>query len=693
MSGILIARSEIKPGLNTFPKDDIFVWNHPDEPSVFRAGSLTCKHQGGQLCQMGTTLFLRCPRHGWVLNAETLEYENPRGGRSQDEYEVIDHGNVIEVMPKQHSRPWGNRKLEQKLKPYEFTTRFLSHASLDIRTPTTRIVTDPWYEGPAFTRGWWLKEKPYYDSYGIAAEADIIYISHAHSDHLNPHTLAELYKRNPVVTFVVPAFENSGCKSLIKRHGFKDVREVPFDEWQELGDLRYMILRDGTHRDDSGLLIEYKGTRMLCAVDCTNLNDGVLPEVETLFTSFAGGASGYPLCWSMINMDVMRKMEYLQKARAIMLSRAVEYVRMTKAVNYVPYAGHFTEAHPADIDIKHANKKNTPLETATFVREKCPETNTVVMRPGDLIDVSTGNVQPYAARAAVDELGRLASKEADPPAQWSMEYMDKYLKPLAEDAKFAPLDTIEGITNYFVWSGFHNHDVILTVTEASEDWQKYRYAWLGEGKMPEDYQPGTPTCLEYREWFIDFRGDTPVVKEGTPGWAEFQEEVGEAQDRPEFHHIHMIVRQDVWRHVLKHGLPWEEITIGFQARLSREPNVYCVDFWRHFQDKLPVDPPNWDCQAVVSRAEYLDLVVGQLASTQHESISGAIKQVNKDLGEDDLHTYVFLTNEDVVDHLEDIGYRKCEWCRLWLASDEMVEEAKAEGSDICRECWDDKKDE
>ena len=54
----------------------------------------------------------------------------------------------------------------------------------------------------------------------------------------------------------------------------------------------------------------------------------------------------------------------------------------------------------------------------------------------------------------------------------------------------------------------------------------------------------------------------------------------------------MRVRADVFRHVLQHGLPWEELTIGFFARFRRDPDVYNMDFWAHVQDKLP-ERPAW----------------------------------------------------------------------------------------------------
>ncbi|TNN26423.1 Cytidine monophosphate-N-acetylneuraminic acid hydroxylase [Liparis tanakae] len=48
------------------------------------------------------------------------------------------------------------------------------------------------------------------------------------------------------------------------------------------------------------------------------------------------------------------------------------------------------------------------------------------------------------------------------------------------------------------------------------------------------------------------------------------------------------------RHVVLHGLLWDDLYIGFQNRISRDPDVYHHKFWNHFQTELPVRGPDWD---------------------------------------------------------------------------------------------------
>jgi hypothetical protein len=77
------------------------------------------------------------------------------------------------------------------------------------------------------------------------------------------------------------------------------------------------------------------------------------------------------------------------------------------------------------------------------------------------------------------------------------------------------------------------------------------------------------------EWLVDLSGPTLVACRPTTA----------------HRYLRLKVRGDVFRHTLRHGLPWDEISIGFNARMYREPNVYNRDFWSHFQNHLPAQPP------------------------------------------------------------------------------------------------------
>jgi CMP-N-acetylneuraminate monooxygenase len=103
-----------------------------------------------------------------------------------------------------------------------------------------------------------------------------------------------------------------------------------------------------------------------------------------LLTSFAGGASGYPVCWE--DYSQQRRKEILQKKRQAVLLNVVNMVTKTRPRFYVPFACYFTEAHPADHAMKILNTKNTPEQVRELLRQHCPDTATWIPQPGATFD-------------------------------------------------------------------------------------------------------------------------------------------------------------------------------------------------------------------------------------------------------------------------------------------------------------------
>ena len=66
--------------------------------------------------------------------------------------------------------------------PHQVT--YFTHACMELNFDGLVMFTDPWLTGPAFARGWWLMHEPPADWLDRLEKADLIYISHLHSDHL-----------------------------------------------------------------------------------------------------------------------------------------------------------------------------------------------------------------------------------------------------------------------------------------------------------------------------------------------------------------------------------------------------------------------------------------------------------------------------------------------------------------------------
>lgn len=515
-----------------------------DAEGGLRACLNRCRHQGGRFgaCEGDR---LTCTHHGWVLNARTMTYDNPVGGQAQAEVDVRREGDWVVGEERVGALPWDPHVQPLPLQVGELTVQMLAHASCLIRAGDSHVVTDPWLLGPAFVRGWWLAHAPPAHALEAAARAECIYISHNHSDHLNWPTLRALAEINPDIPIVVPRFDHASCSTQVRQCGLRNVHAQPFGEPYRLkSGATLTILRDGTTRDDSGMLFEYKGHRILDTVDCSDLNGGVLPsDIDLLMTSFAGGATGYPICWGELYPDEVIERR-LEANRAFLRQAVVKAILHTRARTYIPFAGYFTESHPADAAIKAKNRKNTPEDLAQAVAKAGLPTHVWIPTPGDVLDVCDHRIT--------------SSGEAAPMTSHPFE---TYIRPLRAALEPGPVSNEDGLLDYFRWTGYRG-DLVLQIVETDENF-----------------------ISVIRDTWLDLSG--PRILTGRP---------------PAAHRcLRMKVRAEVFRHVLLLGLPWEEITIGFNARLTRDPDHYNMDFWEHMQNRLPVDPPFPDAAYLRSR--------------------------------------------------------------------------------------------
>jgi CMP-N-acetylneuraminate monooxygenase len=522
-----LVRSELPEGISLI--DDLIVVRERGEVAVARN---RCRHQGGRF-SVGDGCELVCGRHGWVLDACAQAYRDPAGGLGHPFFDTETQGDEIVVMSRGAARPWATPRERVALAPGELTVRFLSHASVLIDAGGATLVTDPWLLGPAFLRGWWLAWEPEPDALELAAGADAVFVSHSHPDHLNPPTLRALAALNDELQVVVPDFGNDRCEALVRACGLANVQVAPFDEWLPLGDDgAFAIFEDGSGRQDSGIVVDYKGHLLVNTVDCHNPASGELPtDVDVLMTAFAGGASGFPVCWSdLYSEDQIASM--IRRARRAEVATVVELAKRTHPRVYAPIAGYFTEAHPQDAEIRERNRKNTPEAVAAAVCSASPTTMAWVPSEGAVIDVGRNEEARHPPRR---------------PAQHDFATWDERI-----GADLGPVATLDGVRRYFEWAGYSG-DLTLHVIETD------------------------PTFTAVvRELLVDFDGGPTLVTE-----------------RParEHRYLRMRVRSDAFRHVLVHGLSWEDLSIGFQARFYREPDRYNFDFWDHFQNALPTRTP------------------------------------------------------------------------------------------------------
>ena len=67
------------------------------------------------------------------------------------------------------------------------------------------------------------------------------------------------------------------------------------------------ILKSGDFREDSGIYFSNGDFDCLFSVDTSSINFDRLPNVDLFASSFAGGASGFPLMFETIKKEEKRK--------------------------------------------------------------------------------------------------------------------------------------------------------------------------------------------------------------------------------------------------------------------------------------------------------------------------------------------------------------------------------------------------
>uniref|UniRef100_A0A674DYB2 Cytidine monophospho-N-acetylneuraminic acid hydroxylase n=1 Tax=Salmo trutta TaxID=8032 RepID=A0A674DYB2_SALTR len=384
---------------------------------------------------------------------------------------------------------------------------YLTHACMELQLGGKKMIFDPWLTGPAFARGWWLLHEPPADSMERLCMADLIYISHMHSDHLSYPTLKSLSATRPDVPIYVGDTSRPVFWMLEKSQvQLTNINVVPFGIWQNIDEhLRFMILKDEVHPEmDTCIIVEYKES------------------------------------W---------KADFIKNERKKLMNYKAQLVKSLQPKIYCPFAGYFVEAHPSDRYIKETNTKNKAEELNALIKKSAPGITTWTPKPGAVLDLALALMSP--SRKAI----------TDPPSgtniykdSWDFDlYVDELNRAItAEIFKHK-----SWIQFYYNWAGFKNYDLVVRVIETDEDF------------IPID------NGYNYLVDFMDLSFPTQRPTREHP-YEEIKNRIG------------------VMRHVVKNGLLWDNLYIGFQNRLSREPDVYHHQFWNHFQTELPVTGPDWD---------------------------------------------------------------------------------------------------
>ena len=507
-----VYETKLQDGVNML--NDFIVWRQKDTIKVY---DRICDHNGGRLItNQGRTT---CPLHGWEFDPKSGDYLNIKCHKTPlYDGPIHPHGSVSVPLKSLQ------RKLENFKSNVEFKIRFLNHACLVIDCGEIKFATDPWIFGSAFSNGWWLANPSPNDSLAELNSCDFIYISHNHPDHLHPQTLSEIRKDIPIVT---ASFDSNSTVSMLTDLKFKFVNALKFDEkWvMEDDELAFSILKSGDFRDDSGLLIEIGNKTVLLTVDSNFLDFWRFPEkIDLLASSFAGGASGFPLCFETVEPE--RKLQVIARNRRSAYTTNKMVLQKIKPKAFLPYAGFFTEKAKRDCYIRENNKKNTIDDYADLCQNLDIRLIDATKTPIISMTKSEISTQTYPSSLMYEEAPEIQI------------FRDELENVLSE----------KELAQYFENCNFcADLDLLLL-------------------PVNNDFENPTHSC------FIKFQNDGSTI-------ISFEKEF---ERRTDVNFLQIKTRKHELAKVVQRGLPWEDLSIGFQCRIYREPDIYNVNFWHHF---------------------------------------------------------------------------------------------------------------
>jgi len=543
-------------------KPFILSQNSEGDPVLFEA---VCPHQGGTV-DIKSEECLRCPDHGWEFAPDTGD-SITAPDESLDEYPVEQRDNYLFAdVPEIELSIEFTVDDHQASRP---TVSLLSHATLRIDYDGFTFVTDPWLDGPAFLGGWIQYPQPTCDVDELAVETDAIWITHEHTDHLNPRTLSHFPSDTPIY---VPELNYRRLSTRLRDLGFEHVYSLPTEEPYQLADgVEAVCFESQSTWNDSILALNCGGFRIL------NFNDAglnwrvcdAIPSADLIATSFAFGASGYPLTWNHITDE--KKYELMDARNEGALQHCEQAVELFDADYLLPFAKFFGLLQPEFEEYRSKIRMNTPDDVAAHLSPR--DVRVLDLIPGESWD---GETNRFTRRADRERLYDDANKEA------TIQRLYESHEPIVDcgfDLSHAELSAyFEALGGSELAAEIDDHALTLILRDGETEYYGLVRFQNGEIRYESTREPAA---------FDQVDTDT---------------------------HVRMAVEAQLIQHVVRNDLSWDEIHIGYWAEFARQPDEYNLSFWRLLhapwearQDDVKI-PEQYDIETELAGVTMADLV-------------------------------------------------------------------------------------
>jgi len=535
-----IKLNKIKEKINCF--DDFIIFKKNQELTVY---DRNCDHQGGKIISKNGKHI--CPMHNWKFDPIKGVYKN--GFKKEKKNYLIKKDHLLidisEKIPK-----ISKEKIIEDTK-----IRFFNHAFIKVYGNNFSFATDPWALGPAFNTGWWLKNKTKNDWIEELNNCSFVYVSHNHPDHLHPLTLKKVRKD---MNFVVPSFLTDSTGTYLEDLGFKNIHRLKFAHEYKLinTNLILSILKSGDFREDSGIYFSNGDFTCLFDVDSNSINFNRFPEVDFYASSFAGGASGYPIMFE--NFKSSEKSKILNRNKLFIREKKKKVFEQTKTSFFMPYAGFFVEKLKRDSKVNKLQDKNNISDYSKI----CKKNNI------NLLDVEKKDEYFFKGKELIQSKNKHAKyfKDLKP---------EKYLKSYKKN--FNKID-VNFIKNYFE-NSFFQDNLMLIVSLVDDMFSNSK---------------------------LDFKVDFTSEK---PKFFKIKNFSGEIKSSNGTKQLYLKCRLESFLNTIYNKGPWEDLSIGFQCKISREPNEYNYKFWHHFTNTYITSKnvrSSTDCNNCDKLNQYID---------------------------------------------------------------------------------------
>ena len=305
---------------------------------------------------------------------------------------------------------------------------FINHASVLVRHKNVSVLSDPWYQGDAFHKGWnlihELRDEEISD---LLDDVTHIWISHEHPDHFSILFFKKFGNKikERKIQILFQYCKDQRVQSFLAKSGF-DIQILSFNEWVNLSDeFEVLCFKQGFY--DSGLAIRTSDKTIINVNDCQFEDDlackellAITGECDILVTQFSYAS------WKggIENVD-WRKLAAREKIDTMKLQASYLKPKMI-----IPFASFIYFSNKANFYLNDAH--NTPSDVIQGFVDTDVKVN--VMMPFEVIDDLEGdvdNVKSIEFWSNADQL--LANKQLNEYEEVSTERLkDTFVKYKAD---------------------------------------------------------------------------------------------------------------------------------------------------------------------------------------------------------------------------------------------------------------------